>query len=262
MVIWGCEDMPNSVDKTMVILKAVSDGKGEPVSLDKISNATGINKSTASHIISRLCSGGYLVRVSHSLGYAPGPELHILTRYGRYGEKIITVARPILEYLHKKTGAVAIFAVIAGDKKYIIDRYPENQIYRDKEAHILSDDLYRTVTGRVLLANITTDKALEIYRTLGAPQVGEWKEAMTLDGFLSELAAIRRTVCYYCKTGDSSSSWHSFATPIFKGKTCEAALGLAIKVENADENVNFDTAKHSSLMIKCRKEIERRLKFS
>ena len=253
--------MPNSVDKTMMILRVVSDGRGNPVSLEKISAVTGINKSTASHIISRLCVGGYLLKVSHSLGYTIGPELHILTRYGRYGEKIITEAKPILEYLHRQTGAVAIFAIIAGDKKYIIDRHPENAIYKDTEAYILGDDLYRTVTGRVLLANITTDKALEIYKTLGIPKGEEWKEALTVDGFLSELSKIRSTECYYQKTGDLKSIWHSFAVPVYMGKKCEAALGLAVNVENTSHSKCFDITKHSALMIKCKKEIERRLKF-
>lgn len=253
--------MPNSVDKTMMILKAVSDGRGEPVSLEKISALTGINKSTASHIISRLCAGLYLVKVSHNLGYTLGPELHMITRYGRYGEKVITVAKPILEYLHRKTGAVAIFAILAGDKKYIIDRYPENAIYKDTEAQILGDDLYRTVTGRVLLANITTDKALEIYKTLGTPKETEWKEASTPDSFLAELSKIRSTGCYYQKAGESKNMWHSFALPVIKGRKCEAALGLAVKGESTADRTDLDKEKYSALMIKCKKEIERRLKF-
>ncbi|MBE6705485.1 MAG: hypothetical protein E7583_09495, partial [Ruminococcaceae bacterium] len=121
--------MPNSVEKTMMILRAISDGKGTPVTLERISSDTGINKSTLSHIVSTLAKSGYLQRVSHNEGYIIGPELHFLTRYGRYGEDIISVCNPILEHLARITDATAVFAILGGDKKYIIDRVSPGDIY-------------------------------------------------------------------------------------------------------------------------------------
>ncbi len=254
--------MPNSVEKTMIILRAVSDLKGQPASLELLSNVTKINKSTLAHIVLTLCKNGYLQRISHSEGYIIGPELHFLTRYGRFGESIISVCHPILEYLNRETGSTAVFAVLGSDKKYIIDRAASDGIYNDSKASILNDDLYRTVTGRVLLANCSPDRAMEIYNTLGAPEDNLWKEAVTVDGFLSQLKIIGNSPCYYLKSVSGKYFWHSFALPIYNQKKCEGALGLAIKKEHTLQNENTDTEKYISLMLKCKKEIERRLRFS
>ena len=252
--------MPNSVEKTMIILRAISDGKGAPVSLERISSDTGINKSTLSHIVSILTKSGYLQRISHNEGYIIGPELHFLTRYGRYGEDIISVSHPILEYLNKRTDALAVFAVLGNEKKYIIDRVSSQNIYRDGDAAILNDDIYRTVTGRVLLANAAPDRALEIYKKLGAPDTSTWQKAVTTEGFLSQLCIIRDTPCYYIKSSSGSFVWHSFAVPIFDRKKCEGALGLAIRNDNTSDNT-VEIEGYTALMLKCKRETERRLKF-
>jgi len=253
--------MPNSVEKTMMILRAISDGKGTPVTLERISSDTGINKSTLSHIVSTLAKSGYLQRVSHNEGYIIGPELHFLTRYGRYGEDIISVCHPILEYMNRKTDALAVFAVLGNEKKYIIDRVSSQNIYSDNDATILNDDIYRTVTGRVLLANVVPDRALEIYKRLGTPDKDTWQKAVTMEGFLSQLCIIRDTPCYYIKNISGGFVWHSFAVPIFDRKKCEGALGLAIK-NDISNSTDVDINGYTALMLKCKKEAERRLRFN
>lgn len=255
--------MPNSVEKTMMILRAVSDGKGEPVSLERISAVCGINKSTASHILKVLSASGYLRRVSHSLGYITGPELHMLTRYGRYGEDIITECHPILEHLHKKCGGTAVFSVLADGKKYIIDRVSDVSLYSDNDASILGDDLYRTVTGRVLLAAAPLDAALSVYDSIGAPRKGEWNEARTRDSFISELSHISRLSCYSCiNESVGNYSWLSFACAVRRGGMCVGAIGLALRYESNDMlPCKADIEKIRKTVTKSKTELERRLDF-
>lgn len=253
--------MPNSTEKTMMILRSISDGKGKPVTLERISQDTAINKSTIAHITATLRKSGYLQRVSHNEGYIIGPELHFLTRYGRYGEDIIGVCHPILEYINRKTHQTAVFAVLGNQKKYIIDRVASQNIYSDGDAGILDDDIYRTVTGRVLLANCTPDKVSEIYNALGSPDISVWREASTAEGFYSQLGIIREDTCYYQRSINGAFVWHSFALPIYRSKSCIGALGLAIKLEGSAGSMSLDTNKYKALMIKCRKELERRLRF-
>ena len=253
--------MPNSTEKTMLILRCVSDGKGNPVSLEKIATETGINKSTASHIVSKLTEGGYLQKISHTLGYTIGAELHLLTRYGRYGEEIIRECHPILEYLSRKSGHTAVFSILSGSRKYIIDRVSPEGIYTDESASIISDDIYRTVTGRVLLAHIPRDQAMSIYGTLPKPDSTSWQEATSLDGYLRALSEIKGLPFYSIKSGHNIYFWHSFACPIYKGKKFIGAIGLAVRTTN-DENCAEDEERYADLMIKCKRELERRLNFT
>ena len=253
--------MPNSTEKTMMILRCVSDGKGNPVSLEKISRDTGINKSTASHIVSKLTEGGYLQKISHSLGYTVGAELHLLTRYGRYGEEIIRECHPILEYLSRKSGHTSVFSILSGSRKYIIDRVSPEGIYDDESASIINDDIYRTVTGRVLLAHIPRDQAISIYGTLPKPDSTSWQEATSLDGYLRELSEIKKQSCYSIKPEGSRFLWHSFACPIYRGKKLIGAIGLAIRGTDAVD-YEENECKYTELMMKCKRELERRLNFT
>ena len=255
--------MPNCTEKTMLILRALSDSKGVPVALERLSEITGINKSTASHILKTLCFGGYVHRVSHTLGYLPGPELHMLTRYGRYGEDIITECHPILEYLYRKCGGTAVFALINKDKKYIIDRVSDDNLYHDGDAGILRDDIYRTVTGRVLLASMPLDEALEIYDSLGNPDRSEWSEVRTRGDFLEELSKIAEMPCYFLKIKSGDRVWLSFACAVHRNGICVGAIGLALRFsELSSLPSEAETADILRTVIACRNELERRLGFN
>lgn len=254
--------MPNSVEKTMLILKALSGSREKPMSLELISDITKINKSTACHILKVLCRDGYVTRASHTLGYLLGPELYMLTRYGRYGEDIISHCHPLLEYVHGKYGGTAVFALLGEGKKYIIDRACDSFIYGDRDASILDDDVYRTVTGRVLLAAMPFDKALEYYEKSGKPKDGEWKGAETREGFIRTISKIRELDYYSNLTQNGNFYWLSFACPVYKFGRCLGALGLANRYDDISELPSMaEQTKRGEFLVKCRKELERRLEF-
>ena len=179
--------MPDCVQKVMMILRELSDAVGRPVPLAVLSERTGIHKSTLSHILKDLCDEHYVVRVSHTEGYVLGPETYLLTRYGRYGKDIIHECHPILRYINKEIGGTAVFAVVKSNVKYIIDRIADEGVYKDEGADLLVDDLYRTVTGRVILANIPLVDALDIWERNGLP-------TPKTTGRRSRTAAVLRTI--------------------------------------------------------------------
>lgn len=253
--------MPNSVEKTMRILRALSDFQNRPQSLAILAEQTQINKSTAAHILKTLCELGYVQKISHNAGYVLGAELHFLTRYGRYGENIIAESHSILERMHRDSGGTAVFAVLRGGKKYIIDRVCTDNIYSDGEASILGDDVYRTVTGRVLLANSEPDVALEVFEALGLPKKCEWENVRNRNDFLRQLSEIRALNCLYTETVQNGVMWRSFSVPIFENKKCVGALGLAKRFETKEKFEDSDFKKLCDMMKKCGKELERRLKF-
>ena len=101
-----------SVEKTIKILNTISEGRNSPVSLSSISNITGINKSTCSHILSTLESEGFVKKISHTKGYVLGPAAYCLSRHGRYENEFVSICHPLINWLHKKTGYSVILAVI------------------------------------------------------------------------------------------------------------------------------------------------------
>ncbi len=251
----------NCVQKTMLILRILADAKGKSVTLSDISELTGINKSTASHIIKDLCCMGYVTRVSHREGYTTGPELFFLTRYGRFGGEYVSICHPLLEWLCKKTGGTAILAVVEGGKKYIIDYVEGDLHYKDSGAFIMGDDLYRTVTGRVILANIPTHEALEIFNENGVPPKGHWNEVCDRESFLHELSLIRKDSVFGMINENEGRVLCSFASALFSGAKCLGALGLVVAREEKTLD-GGELAGINELVSRARKEFQRRLEFS
>jgi len=255
--------MPNAVQKAMQVLRILSDANGHAITLAALTEETGIPKSTIAHILKTLMEEGYVQRVSHREGYMIGPELHLLTRYGRYGEDIIHECHPLLRYINREGGGTAVFAMVKGGKKYIIDRVADDGVYLDEQANLLVDDLYRTVTGRVILANIPYHEALEIFENMGMPtEEDSWPEVDSSSGFRLELEQIRKQKCYYHYAIKDGYQWFAFAVPVFREKNCIGALGLSIRKNMEEAGPDKNTfEKTEKMMIRCRWELERRLCF-
>lgn len=244
--------MPNSIEKAMLILREISNNKGTPLKLSDIADKTSINPSTVAHILKTLLDSGYVKKVSHSQGYVLGAELYYLARYGIYKSEFLSTVHLILKYLSKTTKSTACFAILESNKKYIIDRYEFDIHYADANAAIFSDNIYRTVTGRILLANIPEHSALGILDSLGLPETEEWEEVKNEKDFLFELSKIRNYRVYYLK----NDPYCSFAAPVFYQNKCVGSIGLWSE-NSRSNNINSITKQ----MIRCKNEIEHRLKF-
>lgn len=255
--------MANSTEKAMMVLRAVSDGHGQPVSLQKLSYDTGINKSTLSHIIKTLNELGYIQRISHNEGYICGPELFFLTRYGRYESEISNICHPVLKWLNKKTGYTVILTVLRNGKKYIIDHIEGAYRYVDSQADIINDDAYRTATGKVILANMSMYDASVFYRANKQNGSEEFAKLKKESEFLDELNKIRDLPVYLSETFYENVKFFVFASPLFESKKLAGAMGLIINSDKEDFTLTEDEKhKMSHLMLTAKKEAERRLNFN
>ena len=248
--------MANSVEKTMIILRALSNCKNNPIRLAELSQITGINKSTTSHILKTLCDNGYVYKVSRKDGYLPGAELFMLTRYGRYKEDIALICHPLLKWLSSKTGATTLFAVVEGTKKYIVDYCENSYIYHDIGANIIDDALYTTVTGKVIIAHLRQHKALELFEKLNLAEKPGWEKVHDRASFLDELKIIKEKDVVTNIAIEDNKNLNGFASPVYKNGTCIGAIGAVIW-----ELDNTDIDRVARLVLRCRKEIERRLNF-
>jgi DNA-binding IclR family transcriptional regulator len=254
--------MSNCVEKTMLILRTISDCHGAPMSLNCICEKTQINKSTASHIIKTLCDNGYMQRISKNIGYLPGPELFFLTRYGSYSQDVLPISHPLLEWLHAKTHDTVIFAIIKNEKKYIIDRVVGNIDYFDNKADIVSDNLFKTVTGRLLLANLPEYEAVTIYRKHKDSIIDDWPEADTEPHYLQQLNIIKHLPVYFVRNVYEKHALESFATAVIHNGKCIGSLGGVITINNGEP---FTSDRELDIIFnslrKCAKEISGRITF-
>ncbi len=254
--------MSNCVEKTMLILRAISDCHGSPMSLNCICEKTQINKSTASHIIKTLCDSGYMQRISKNIGYLPGPELFFLTRYGSYSQDVLQISHPLLEWLHEKTHDTVIFAIMKNERKYIIDRVIGNLDYLDKKADILNDNLFKTVTGRILLAHLPEYEAATIYRNNKHKIIIDWPEANTESKYMRQLSIIKSLPVYFVRIKSENKTLESFATAVMHNGKCIGSLGGVITIDEGSPSTNDKVLQEIFCsLLKCAKEIARRITF-
>ncbi len=252
----------------MQIMSVISNGRGKPVSLSKISQITNIPKPTCIHIIQSLVEDGYLERISHTEGYTLGPSTFYLTRFGKYNQSFVTVCRPVIKWLYRQTGYSTLLAIIQGGKKYVIDYVNSDSgyIFNKENEDIFTDDIYRTATGRIILAHMSEPEIEKIYSLYGTPTPhDQWQSVDSLESLKKELAKFRETGYARSTTHVESTGSLTFgyAMPIFEKYTCIGAIGISVKITPQElDTFNQNEAKLVALLQKATREINRRLKFN
>ncbi len=255
--------MIGSVQKTVKILNTISEGKSSPVSLLHISTVTGINKSTCSHIISTLASEGFVKQISHSKGYVLGPAAYCLSRHGKYENEFVSICHPLIRWLNKKTGYSVILAVVEGGQKYTID-YMDTEKILPEISEIMPDDIYRTATGRIIMANMEKADIKKVFEKNGTPPEGHWDEVTSFETLIAKLSELDKNgVVQTYNEGDDGKILLGYAAAIFRYTKCIGAIGVAVLCTRA-EYEQFEEKekliKHN--IIKVRAEIGRRLRYS
>ncbi len=222
-----------SVQKAMRILTVLSDSKSRSVSLMEIAQKTGYPKPTCSHLLETLCHDGYAVRISHTDGYTLGPAIYCLTRHGRYEEDLITLCRPVMRWMEKSSRATVVLSVIQGSQKFIIDYADTEQNLLSEHSAIRTDDIYRTATGRAILAHMERDAVKEVYARYGAPPPEQWRNVPSFEVLLERLEVLRDQDIIFTgiENGIVTQSSIGLGCPLFRKHTCIGAIGLAWKVD-------------------------------
>ena len=256
--------MIQCVQKTMRILAVISDGMNHPVPLQRIADTTGYPKPTCVHILETLCADGYVERVSHSDGYRLGLAMHHLTRCGLYDQELVALCRPILKWMERNSHATALLSVIRSNQKFIIDRVETTERIFTETHQIRLDDIYRTATGRAILAQMSREQVEEIYRRYGNPLQEDWPEVTSFESLCDELDAIREQPIV--AAGGShvveGTVVKGYARPIFRGEECVGAVGLGWKYR-LDEKIDFEKEESNihRILMKGSREIQRRLSY-
>ncbi len=245
----------------MRILSVLSDAGQESVSLMRISEATGYPKPTCYHILETLSLEGYVTRVSQSEGYRLGPAIYYLTRYGRYEGKLVALCRPVLRWMERNSRYTTVLSVIHSHRKFIIDYVDDEQNLFVEHPQIRADDIYRTATGRVILAHMTIDEIREVYERYGMPQKGHWDKVTSYDSLIEELARLReKDVVMSDSLEDGKLLSIGYASPIFKSDRCIGAVGIALRTPDGMPSPE-EEKRVISVLKKGVKEITHRLGY-
>lgn len=247
--------MIKSVKKAMDILTILSANAEEPITLGELAEQTGLNKSTCAHIVDTLCESFYVERISRTKGYRLGPWAFMLSRYGRYQNKLVTIAIPVLKWLQAKTGATVFISVICNGKKYIVYHIDKMGILAMSDGSIIQGRLEATATGMLLMTYMDSETLRHAlsHRSEDDPPL----PSQFLSEIQDKFKKIRAQGYAYCAV--PSEGHQSYAFGISDGTKVIAALGILYPDD-------MDTPEYRAGMLKnCRiaaNEITRRLEFA
>ncbi len=248
--------MIQSVDRALSILMVVADQRGEPVPLGKIAQAVELNKSTCSHIVDTLCQRGYLCRVSHSSGYILGAYAYYLTRYKSFQKPLISACNPILKWIHRRTGYTAVLATLINSEKFVISYSETENGMLHERGEVYRGSLYRSATGRVMLANMRPNDLRALVVEIGLPTPEEWPGMDTIQNLeraLNRLAQ-EKIASYPEEEGRTA-----FGMYLRTKSADQCAIGISVSHEEPLTQEQI-TQIHQTLRRAVR-EIEHRLRF-
>lgn len=181
----------------------------------------------------------------------------------KYESEFVSICQPLIRWLNKKTGYSVILAVVERGQKYTID-YIDTEKLLSEISGIMPDDIYRTATGRIIMANMCKSDIKEVFEKNGIPPEGHWDEVSSLETLEAKLSEIDRNgiVQTYC-VRDDGKIMLGYAAAVFRYTKCVGAVGVAVlctKEEYEQFEVKERIIKHN--IIKARTEIGRRLKYS
>lgn len=251
--------MIQSVQRATRLLSILADSYDKPVPLSALAEKAELNKSTCAHIIATLEHEGYATKISHSRGYILGPAAYCLSRLGKYKNDLIAICHPIMQYIYRNTGYSVVLSVIESDKKYVIDYIDDGRIFKTKTL-IHTDDIYRTATGKVILANLPADKIRAIVDKHGLPSSRDWFEAASFDALLLYLSGLKKNTVLKSINPDEERQPRcvGYGCPIFDRVRCVGALGVAVNLPPDTDATDDEDTIVKFLKIGAR-EVTRRL---
>jgi len=211
------------IDRAFDIIEFLAMQPEEDFSLSQISEACGIQKTTAVNILKSLESRGYVSHQGRMKGYHLGYKVYSLSGTLAFSKKIEAVARPEIEDVFNEFSETVVLATERRGKRVIINSVECQQGITARVSH--SDDLYRAATGRIMLAFYPEKKARVIIDRIGLPDPSSWDGIYSREILMDELAAIREE--------GVSVSFGQFdivgiAVPIMVGDNIVASLGVCL----------------------------------
>ena len=148
-------------------------------------------------------------------------------------------------------------------EKYIIKSLDKEHKIFLKDEITRSNDIYRTATGRILLANMNRDEVKKIYLKHGAPMENEWSGISSYSMLLSRLSEINKKSIMVMSDEIDGEINIGISGAIYKDYQCIGAIGITTKFpENEYESFSKNENHLTEILKKAIVEINRRLSYS
>lgn len=209
------------INRALDILELISSDRSKLYTLSEISSQLNLNNGTCANIIKTLVSRGYIEQEGRKTGYRLGSMSYMLT--GNYSNKqeLLSAATEYINQLSLKLNESCILSVLKENTRIVL--------YETKTTHELQvinkkeKEVYRTSTGRMILACLDEKEQKEFIHKYGLPSPEIWHGIEDEDDLMMELNKIRKK---QLAIQISQAQIVGLAIPIFKGFKIVASLGV------------------------------------
>jgi IclR family transcriptional regulator, KDG regulon repressor len=154
-----------SLNKALDILEAFLTSGEDPIGLSDLAKMAGLNKSTASHIVSALVRRNYLIQLGSRGKYSLGMKFLNYSWVITQRIKIRDIAAQYLSKLNEQIGESVFLAVWDGENASFVESLPSKHQLQVIPDHGTNIPLYCSASGKIFLAFNKTEAELEEYFT-------------------------------------------------------------------------------------------------
>jgi DNA-binding IclR family transcriptional regulator len=210
------------LNRAFNILEQLASERDREFGLREIADNHGLNHGTCANILKTMISREYVEQIDKRGGYRLGSKVYYLTENFQFKEEILSVSVDLMKALVKKLNEGVILVVVHSNKRIIIHEEQgtnELQVVNRKEKEI-----YKTSTGRMIIACKSRIEQEEFIRKYGLPDKEDWPEIETEEDLIKELASVRKKKLV--KQMSKPSNIIGLAVPIFIRNKIVASMGV------------------------------------
>jgi DNA-binding IclR family transcriptional regulator len=209
------------LNRAFGILEFVARERDKEFGLSEIADSQGLNHGTCANIIKTLISREYIEQMGRRGGYRLGSKAYYLTGNFPFKKELLSVSVELMKSLSSKLNEGTILAIMQNNKRILLHEERskhELQVINHKEKEI-----YKTSTGRIILACMTKIEQEAFIKKYGLPNEDNWPEIEDEEDFINELNKIRkRQMAIHI----AKSNIVGIAVPLFIKNAIAASLGV------------------------------------
>lgn len=218
----GDDFSPAVIDRVATLLDEFRDGA--ELTLSQLSCRTGLPRSSAHRMLSRLVELGWVSR--HGQAYALSRRMFEWGALAQQHDSLHRAAHPILHELHATSGLIVHLAVLDGNDVRYLDKVGYGTVALPSRIGGRQPAL-RTALGKALIAHSWVDPAASRSTLASMPSVG----AQALPRH--EIARIRQQRVAY-ERDESVAGIACVAATIGNSRTCVGAVSVTGPVDSVD----------------------------
>lgn len=173
------------------ILELLAGQPDVPQSLGEIARQARLHPATCANILKTLAARGYVQQPGRRQGYTLGSMAWRLGQAAVSPESLVRAARPVLEGLAGRVQETVCLAVLQQNRRIVLLEIEGKQDLLVRGEAVASDDVYQTVTGRLLLAYLPAGQLEPFVAGCGLPG-SRWPGIGSRHDLAAALAKIRR----------------------------------------------------------------------